>query len=86
MKVAIVHDWLNGMRGGEKVLEAFCELYPEATLFTLFCEKEKLSPVLQSKIIITSAMQSFAFMRKHYRYFLPLMPFFIRSLDLKGYD
>jgi len=86
MKVAIVHDWLNGMRGGEKVLEAICEIYPEATLFTLFCEKEKLSPVLKSKKIITSPMQSYGFARNHYRYFLPIMPFFIRSFNLSEYD
>ena len=35
MRVAIVHDWLTGMRGGEKCLEVFCEIFPEADIFTL---------------------------------------------------
>ena len=38
MRVALVHDWLNGMRGGEKVLEVLCELYPEADIYTLLYE------------------------------------------------
>ena len=35
LRVALVHDWLTGMRGGEKVLEVLCERFPDAELFTL---------------------------------------------------
>ena len=54
MKTAIVHDWLNGMRGGEKVLEALLELYPEATIYTLFCERSKVTAAIADRRIITS--------------------------------
>src|ERR1700733_12537051 len=56
MRVAIVHDWLNGMRGGEKVLEALLELFPESTIYTLFHQRGKVSPVIESYPIVTSWM------------------------------
>ena len=46
MRVAIVHDWLTGMRGGERVLEALLELYPEADLYSLVAFSDRLSPAL----------------------------------------
>ena len=48
-KIAIVHDWLNGMRGGEKVLEELLALYPAADVFTLFYEPERVSPLIRSR-------------------------------------
>ena len=56
-KVALVHDWLNGMRGGEKCLEVLCELFPEADLFTLIHDKGKLSRTIESMRIRTSFIQ-----------------------------
>ena len=44
MKVALVHDWLNGMRGGEKILEVLCEIFPEAVVHTLLLDRSRLSP------------------------------------------
>ena len=41
MKVALIHDWLTGMRGGEKCLEVFCELFPNADLYTLIYSDAK---------------------------------------------
>ena len=76
-KVALVHDWLNGMRGGEKCLEVICELFPEADLFTLIHEKGKLSHVIESMKIKTSFIQNLPFALKKYRYFLPIFPFAI---------
>ena len=52
MRVALVHDWLTGMRGGEKVLDAFAELWPDADLFTLFADPDRLSPRLESDTIV----------------------------------
>jgi hypothetical protein len=46
-RVALVHDWLNGMRGGEKCLEVLCEMFPDATLFTLIHEKGRLSKTIE---------------------------------------
>ncbi|MEI6863496.1 MAG: glycosyltransferase [Candidatus Omnitrophota bacterium] len=85
MKIALVHDWLTGMRGGERVLEAFCELFPEAEIFTLFHFKGTVSPLIESRKIHTSFLQRFAH-RKWYRYLLPLMPAAIESLNVKEFD
>ena len=86
MKTAIVHDWLTGMRGGEKCLEVFCRLFPEADLFTLLHIPGSVSPIIENRRIHTSFLQSFPLIEKKYRYYLPLMPWAIESLDLKGYD
>ena len=85
MKVALVHYWLVGMRGGEKVLEGFCDLFPDADIFTLVADPEKLSPKLRRHKITTSFLQRIGG-RKHYQKMLPLMPWAIESLDLTEYD
>ncbi len=86
MKVALVHDWLNGMRGGERVLEIFCELYPRADIFTLFLEPGKVSSRIRKMNIHTSFLQKLPFTRRGYRSYLPLFPRAVESFDLKGYD
>ncbi len=86
MKVAIVHDWLTGMRGGEKCLEVFCRLYPEADLFTLLHIPGSVSPVIENRKIYTSFLQSLPGVRTHYRYYLPLMPWAVEQFQLQGYD
>jgi glycosyltransferase involved in cell wall biosynthesis len=86
LKVALVHDWLTGMRGGEKCLEILCELYPEADLYTLLYVKNQLSPVIERMNIKTSFIQRFPMASKYYRYYLPLFPTAIEQFDLKGYD
>jgi glycosyltransferase involved in cell wall biosynthesis len=84
--IAIVHDWLVSMRGGERVLEALCELYPRATLFTLVRRPGMLSPAIERMEIRTSFLQRVPFGARHYQYFLPLFPAAARSLDLRGFD
>ncbi len=86
MKVALVHDWLTGMRGGERCLEAFCELFPEADLFTLFHIPGSVSPRIESMRIRTSFLQGLPGIKKFYRYYLPLMPWAMSSFNLAGYD
>ncbi len=85
MKVALVHYWLTSMRGGEKVLEAFCELYPDADIFTLVADSDKLSPTLKKHKITTSFLQRMGGV-KHYQKMLPLMPMALESFDLTPYD
>jgi len=85
MKVALVHYWLVGMRGGEKVLEVLCDLYPEADIFTLVCNPEAISDKLRSHRITTSFLQKIGGV-KHYKKMLPLMPYALESFDLTGYD
>ena len=86
MKIAIIHDWLTGMRGGEKCLEVLCKLYPSADIFTLLHIPGKVSPVIESHRIHTSFIQNLPFAESKYRYYLPLMPSAIEAFDLKEYD
>jgi glycosyltransferase involved in cell wall biosynthesis len=86
MKVALVHDWLTGMRGGERCLEVFCELFPDADLYTLLHVPGTVSSRIESMKIHTSFLQRLPGIRKYYRYYLPLMPWAISSFNLKGYD
>ena len=63
MKLAIVHDWLTGMRGGERVLEALCTHYPDAELFTLIHVRGSVAPVVERRRIHTSLAQRFPAVR-----------------------
>jgi glycosyltransferase involved in cell wall biosynthesis len=83
MKCAIVHYWLLGMRGGEKVVEALCKLLPDADIFTLFYKPEAISSLIRSHQIYTSFLNP---LQRFHRYTLPLMPMALESLDLRGYD
>lgn len=85
-KVAIIHDWLNGMRGGEKVLEALLEIFPAADIFTLFLEVDNISEIIKTHRIFPSSLNKYGFIRKHYKHFLPLFPAVIEDFDLKDYD
>lgn len=84
--VAIVHDWLTGMRGGEAVLEAIAELFPSADLFTLVAVPANLAPALSARRIRTSWLQRLPGIATRYRATLPFMPHAISRFDLSGYD
>jgi glycosyltransferase involved in cell wall biosynthesis len=86
MKVAIVHYWLVGMRGGEKVIEALCELFPQADLFTHVHVPGALSPSIAAHRVQTSFIASLPQAAKRYKSYLPLMPLALEQLDLRGYD
>jgi glycosyltransferase involved in cell wall biosynthesis len=73
-KLVLVHDWLTGMRGGEKCLEALCRRWPEAPLLTLLHRRGSVSPVIENRPIKTSFLQYFPQVHRYYRYLLPLMP------------
>jgi glycosyltransferase involved in cell wall biosynthesis len=83
VRVALVHYWLMNRRGGEHVLEALCRLLPQADIFTLFCAPAALTPELRRHKITTSFLNP---LRRHYTSLLPLMPWALESLDLRGYD
>ena len=85
-RVALVHDWLTGMRGGEKVIEALGSLFPEAPLYTLFHFPGSVSPAIESHPIHTSFLQRAPGIRRHYRSYLPLFPAAVEDLDLSGFD
>jgi glycosyltransferase involved in cell wall biosynthesis len=73
-QVVLLHDWLTGFRGGERVLEAFCELFPDAPIYTLVHEAGSTSTTLESKSIRTSVLNRIPGASRHYRKLLPLMP------------
>ncbi len=86
MNVALVHDWLTGMRGGEKVLEVLCELFPNATLYTLLHNVGAMSPSIEGMNIRTSFIDNLPFKKTKYRNYLPIFPTAIESFDLSAYD
>ncbi len=86
IKVAFSHDWLNGMRGGEKCLEALSELYPEAPIYTLFLEKTKIPTSLLKHTIRVSPVQRLPKVFSGYRYYLPFFPAAIESFRLRDFD
>jgi glycosyltransferase involved in cell wall biosynthesis len=86
LRVALVHDWLNGMRGGEKVLEAFATIFPESKIYTLFCDPEKISTDLKKHSITTSFIQHIPKRKKYYQHFLPLFPKAIERFKFDNTD
>jgi glycosyltransferase involved in cell wall biosynthesis len=86
MRVALVHDWLTGMRGGEKVLDAICELFPDAPLYTLVHVPGSVSPRIEARRIRTSFAQRLPNPRRFYRHYLPLYPIAVELFDFDGYD
>jgi glycosyltransferase involved in cell wall biosynthesis len=86
MKVALVHDWLTGMRGGERMLERVARMWPEAPIHTLVWRRGSVSPALESHPIVTSFLQRLPGGVRHYRWALPLFPRAIESFDFSGFD
>lgn len=86
MKVAIVHYWLVGMRGGEKVVEALCRMYPNADVFTHVYVPARISDEIKRHHIITSFIQKLPRASRMYQKYLPLMPLALEQLDMRGYD
>ncbi|GMO64547.1 MAG: glycosyltransferase [Treponemataceae bacterium] len=85
-KVAIVHYWLVTMRGGEKVLEALLEMFPQADIFTHVYKKTAVSELINSHRIFTTYINRLPFAKRFYQKYMPLMPVALNSLDLQNYD
>ena len=86
LRVALVHDWLTGMRGGEKCLEVMAEMFPEADLFTLLHVPGSVTPVIENRRLTTSFVQRLPGAERNYRWALPLFPRAVESFDLSDYD
>jgi glycosyltransferase involved in cell wall biosynthesis len=86
MTIALIHDWLTGMRGGERALLAFCELFPDADLFTLVRVPGATDPIIERRRVKTSPIQWLPLAGRLYRHYLPLFPAAIEQFDLDGYD
>jgi len=86
VKTAVVHDWLTGMRGGEKVLLHVLELFPDAHLYTIFWNRGSVHPDIERREIHTSFLDRFPSKTRHYRYYLPLYPAAVEAFDMSAYD
>ncbi|NIM91036.1 MAG: glycosyltransferase [Candidatus Aminicenantes bacterium] len=85
-RVALVHDWLTGQRGGEKVLEVLVEIFSQAPVYTLFHFPKSQVEEVEKREIKTSFLQRLPFLRKKYRFYLPLFPLAAELFDLQDYD
>jgi glycosyltransferase involved in cell wall biosynthesis len=85
-RIAFVHDWLTGMRGGEKVLDALCERFPQAEVFTLVHVRGSVSPAIERLRPHTTFIQRMPFVRRLYRAYLPLFPTAVEQFDLDRFD
>ena len=85
-RVALVHDWLTGMRGGEKVLEAICQIYPGAPIYTLVHARGNVSGSIEAHPVRKSFVQRLPGATRRYRQFLPLFPAAVELFDLDAFD
>jgi len=86
MKLALVHDWLTGMRGGEKALEVLCERFPDAELFTLVHVRGSVSAAIERLRPHTSFVQRLPLVKQFYRHYLPLFPTAIEQFSFDRFD
>jgi glycosyltransferase involved in cell wall biosynthesis len=86
MKVALVHDWLTGMRGGERVLEQMIKLYPGAEIHTLLHIPGTVSEAIEACPVHTTFIQRLPYAATKYRWYLPVFPWAVEQLSLSGYD
>lgn len=85
-RVALIHYWLVGMRGGERVLERLIHLFPDADIFTHVHVPDALSATIRGRPVRTSFIQKLPAAARLYQSYLPLMPMALEGLDLRGYD
>ena len=85
-RIALVHDWLTGMRGGEKVLAVLCERFPQAELFTLVHVRGSVSPTIERMHPHASFVQRLPFAKRLYRLYLPLFPAAVEQFDFDRFD
>ena len=86
IKIALIHPWFASMRGGEKTLEAMCELFPQADIYTHFYDPDIISDTIKAHQLRTTFIQKLPAAKRLYKKYLPLMPIALEGLDLSGYD
>ncbi|HRI05819.1 MAG TPA: glycosyltransferase [Candidatus Dojkabacteria bacterium] len=88
LKVAIVHDWIYKVRGGEKCVETFCKIFPQADFYAMFGDMNTIAeaPIIADRKVTFSILNKIPFIKKFYRYTYFLWPMVIENFDLRGYD
>src|SRR5258708_36142701 len=86
MKVALVHDLLEQVRGAERVVLAFHQIFPDELIYTSIYDPKRVDAAFREMDIRTSFMQKLPLVKKHHQPFLPFYPFAMERLDLRGYD
>ncbi len=86
MKVAIIHYWFYGMRGGEKVVKEILKIFPEADIFSHLFIPENLDEEILKHRVNTTFINSMPLSKKLYQAYLPLMPWALKMLELDNYD
>jgi len=86
LRIALVHDWLTGYRGGERVLSHLATRHPAADLYTLFHVPGSTRESIETRRIETSVLDRLPGSARHYRKLLPLFPWAIQRFDFSGYD
>jgi len=85
-KIALVHYWLTGMRGGEKVVQSICDVYSSIDIYTLVYDEKKIIDSIKNHKIHTSFIQKLPFSKKKYQFYLPFMPIAVEQFNLSEYD
>lgn len=85
-RVAIIHYWLVGMRGGEKVLESLLRMFPQADIYTHAYNPATVSALIRSKTVRLTSVGRLPFATRLYQNYLGFMPRALEELDLNGYD
>jgi glycosyltransferase involved in cell wall biosynthesis len=86
LRVALIHHWLVRMRGGERVLESLCRIFPQADIYTLVFDPQGITERIRSHNITASWIQKLPWATKYYSQYLPLFPVAIEQFDLSAYD
>jgi len=86
VRVALIHYWLVNWRGGERVLKAIADLFPEADIYTHVADPDLVSRELPGRRVLTTFIARLPFAKRHYQKYLPLMPLALEQLDLRAYD
>lgn len=82
-RIAVVHDWLLGMRGGEYCLKVLCDIFPQAEIFTLFYDPEAICDTIKQRRVTASCFNRLPLLKRYYRWLLPIYPMLARDLSEK---
>lgn len=86
LRVAIVHPWFITRGGGERVVDAFATLFPQADIISPVARRALMSPITRDRTLKTSYLARLPLVDKYHRYTLVLQPLAIEQFDMSEYD